>query len=232
MSLLNGFFSMQHFQDEFKINTPIFRGGLVGSSDCNAFFPAYALYAHQLLLFNEESDLKAAFQRELLSNFVIEYSAYNPSGTLNYSRQYEDLFAKLKNAIRVSRFLFKTNNIENTIYVSRGFLFAPDLSTLMSLAIRTEANVKIKKEGITKLLPADFVIFVQKDFNTNPLYKRVVKKVHEEYIQPLFDLGVDVIYTQDINNQLYKNNFKKPKFKTISALNEHLEWASKTLTIN
>jgi hypothetical protein len=43
------------------------------------------------------------------------------------------------------------------------------------------------------------------------------------YIDPLKNLGMDVVQTSRINEWLFQNNYEEPKFKNVTQLMKHLQ---------
>jgi len=193
-----------------KFNEEDFNTDVVGTSDCNVFIPFYSIFGHESILF------------EKINKRVLEYRL--PISKSNYViRQYTDLISYLRSNVCLSKFLFKSQDIEHAIYIHRGILYDENKNILMCLAINSEYFLNTKIEEI-ELMPDinQFVLFISHEFNKIK-YKNVRKKIDLEYLSFVRQLNIDIIETNKINQWLFKNNFKQPKFKNVIEMNKHLK---------
>lgn len=113
--------------------------------------------------------------------------------------------------------------------VGKGIMFEYDDETkecdlLLILGIKSSYYLQAKKDSIEgKLNPNNFALFISNEFSSEEKYKLVYKKIEKEYINLAIDAGIDVVYTNSIENRLYKNGSEKPKFKTIVEMNQFLD---------
>lgn len=68
--------------------------------------------------------------------------------------------------------------------------------------------------------PTNYCIIVSKEFQTSTRYKKIFNKVYKEYIQPLSELGLEVLYTEKPKTW-YLN---PPPLPTFSNLEDYLSY--------
>jgi len=200
----------------------MFNFNKLGTSDCNMFIPVYAL-KHNTYTF-DFADIGVK---------VIEYALFKPLSLYSPFRNYDRLQTELVGCYDgTKRYMFKIGLETHFIHVSRGILFDNE-DVLMCLAVSSEYATKNTLQEISDSPDInEFVLFVSDKFRETK-YKNVKKKIDLNYISKIKELGIDVIETSKIDNWLFKNNFKKPKFKTVLDMNKHLkeELPSKVLLI-
>lgn len=188
-----------------------FVGDKIAYSDCNSYIPIYAIFSHTLFIF--ENDQK-----------VIEYS--NPIINNEYMqgfRQYSQLEYYLKSTNIVRKYNFTVAGEVQSVFLHRGVVFDSNLNILLCVAIDSKyllgtSFIQIMENpDISK-----FTVFKTNRFVTNPLYKNLSKNLEKTYVQKLRELGVDIIETYRIDDWLFKNSFKMPKFKNLKEMKEHL----------
>lgn len=207
--MIKDFFDFRVSNSSGLFSSSLFETNLIGTSDCNLFVPLYSLLGHTLLTF--PGDVK-----------VLEYSL---PGTTSYyaGRQYSRVISELIQGIYIARFPFRILGEEHEVFIFRGIIYDEDQNILMSLSVESEYVVNTPYEDICENAdPNKFVLFVSSTFR-EPKYKNLLKKIETLYINPLKEMGVDVIETSKINYWLFKNNFEKPKFKSLKELNNHLK---------
>lgn len=138
--------------------------------------------------------------------------------------EYADVFYALSKYI-IPR-IFETK--EFMFQVAKGILFEFDYETkecypLLVLAIRSSYYKQAKQDNIAgKLNLSNFALFIDNSFKDDDTYKLVYKKLKKDYIDKAEDCGIDIIYTNSIEDRLYRNGCKKPKFKNINEMNSFL----------
>lgn len=199
----------------FHLNSSVYnpndyRTTLLGTSDCNSFTPFYSLFAHSLYIFNDNTK-------------VIEYCLPTEPSGIQQERQYSGLFEALKVASRPTLYLYKIRGVEKTVNLHRGLIYKGD-TIYMSLGIDTNYVLNtpmseiIANPDITK-----FTLFIDNEFELEDDLKNIRKRVVKDYIDPLRNQGVDVVYTSRIKSWLFKNNYVAPKFKSVTRLMKHLK---------
>jgi len=202
------FYIPSYLGDKFNIND--FKTDIIGTSDCNVFIPFYSIFAHEPIIFKK------------INKKVLEY--YLPvTNSIYRIRQYSDLIYQLIHATGTQKLYFKLQNEDREINVHRGILYDNNKNVLMCLAINREYlfDNQIKEIEI-KPDVNQFVLFISHKFNA-PEYKKVRKKIDLEYLSLIKSLNIDIIETNKINQWLFKNNFKQPKFKNVIEMNKHLK---------
>ena len=215
MSLTNNLLSFNYNPVYYNAND--YKTRIIGTSDCNAFIPVYAIFAHNLIMF-EDLDLK-----------VLEYNAPSTPTNGRYERQYARMDSHLRRGQQPVIYKYKLRGVEHNVYMHKGLLYTSD-KILMCLAIDTEYLMNTPIEQIsTNLDVTKLTLFVDSTFEDIDTLKNIKKKVDLMYTSELKSLGVDIVYTSRMNNWLFKNNFKEPKFKNVMEMQKHLTEVPLTL---
>jgi hypothetical protein len=194
-----------------QYNPMHYRTRLMGTSDCNMFVPFYSLFAHELVEF-EESGVR-----------LIEYSLPGDANPNTYVRQYAHLLNTISTTGQPIRYNYKLRGRDMYVNLHRGIIYKGDI-VYVCLGINSEyiINTPISEiesnPDITK-----FTLFINNAFDTTTELKNIRKKVGEMYIDPLKNLGMDVVQTSRINEWLFQNNYEEPKFKNVTQLMKHLQ---------
>lgn len=200
-----------NFTDRVRYRKENFKSTIIGSSDCNEYIPFYSLFAHEYITF-KDTDIG-----------ILEYSLPIIVNRSNYMRTYNDLIQALKYIGTPYLYLFKSVGNDYEIGVFRGSLFLGD-ELFMCLAINTEYVLNTPRDVVTTTPDySKFTLFINNSFVERAEYKNVNKKLDSLYIQPLKDLGIDVVYTSRIKEWVFKNNFNPPKFKSVKEMTKHLK---------
>ena len=188
----------------------------IATSDCNVFIPAYSLFRHELHIFKDEDT------DETLE--IAEYSMPLVHPARHAYRRWGDFIRELKISSNPFGFSYKVAGVDNIINAFRGILYTDDYEILMCLGINTDYVLNTNFEELSsKTDYSKYAIFLSDKLLTEPEYKNFIKKLETEYITPLRQKGIDVIYTNKITSWMYKNNFTPPKFKSVIEMNKHLK---------
>lgn len=188
-----------------------FRTDLIGTSDCNLFIPFFGLLNHNLITFNNKPDLK-----------ILEYSM-PVCRTASYHRSYDRLINYFVIGSTPFSFIFKIAGVEYRIHIHRGVLYDSDGNILMCLAIEKEYALNTPIDVLTNSLDnTKIVLFISTKFDL-PIYKNIKKKMDTTYVSDCRRAGIDVMTTVRINDWLFKNNFKLPKFRNVLESIKHLK---------
>jgi len=190
-----------------------FRTGIIGTSDKNRFIPFYSLFAHNLFIFTkDEGDIK-----------VLEYILPNEAPNHTYNRRYADLVYQLDRGSVPSRCIFRQGGQEHFVSSHRGIIYANN-EPLLCLGINSEYVLNNSMSSLsTNLDNRKLTLFISNDFYDNPLYKNMLKKIDELYIQKFKNEKIDIVVTSNMKEWLFNNNYEKPKFKSVTAMNKHLK---------
>ena len=184
----------------------LYDSGVTGSSDCNSYIPFFSLFAHELLTF-EEGEVT-----------VVEYSL--PTG---YIRQYTELKLLLLNADAPKRYLYRISGVESHLDLHRGLLYRDNI-IYMCLALESDYVLNTPMEEIkAKPDTTRFTLFINNEFEDVPEFRNVLKNLQTNYIGPLKQEGVDVVYTSRIMDWVFKNNYIQPKFRNVAEMLKHLK---------
>lgn len=113
--------------------------------------------------------------------------------------------------------------------VGKGIIFEFNSETkeydlLLVLGVKSSYYKQAKLDNDQGKLNLDnFAIFISNLFVDDERYKLVYKKIKKDYIDLANEAGIDIVYTNSIENRLFKNGSVKPKFKTIVEMNQFLE---------
>lgn len=193
-------------------NRDDYRTRLMGTSDCNVFIPFFSLFAHDLLIFESQRDLR-----------ILEYSIPGTPQHYNSERQYARMGMHLKSGQQPKRYNYKLRGVDHFICMHRGLLYKDDM-ILMCLGIKTDYVMNTPIEEISSRPDiTQFSLFISNEFDNNPLYKNIRKKIDSMYVEPCRVQGIDIVLTSRINNWLFSNNFVQPKFKSVTDMVKHLQ---------
>ena len=196
-------------------NEEVYRTTTVGTSDCNDYFPIFALGAHRALKIMPEDVT------------VVEYCmpVTEPGTQYNASRVYSDLLYHLKDhssTNKPAKYRFIIGGEMKFLNINRGILFEDDGTILMCMALKTKYILSTPKEAIIAGTPADkYALFISDKFS-DPIYKNVKKKLTENYINVAKEAGIDIIESKRVNSWLFNNNVEKRKFKNVTDMKKHL----------
>lgn len=210
---------------------------IIGTSDCNNFIPIMALKYHNLLSIkkSEDSDERTNILEYGLNFDSVDYLVFN---------NYRDL----KNSITgssftesFSRYRLRSGGVDYMLKVMNSILLSPENKILTIVAINTDfiENENCEeilkgmfdpsiprseaRQGVNKLPKDQLVLFVSNDLIDNPIYKNLKKRIDAEYIELFRQLGIDIVYSSNIEERLFKNNgLDLPKFSKISDIRKHL----------
>lgn len=189
-----------------------FDADIIGTSDCNKYIPTYAIYGHVGHVFEHKTTGE--------EKTVLEYSL--PKGLQYGSRRYDTLFGTLQNGISIKKFVFRLGGEEHSVNCFRGVIYNDERDILLCLGIDPEYAINTPTAELEREIDeTQLVLFVSEKLQ-QPRYKNLRKKLETEYIEVAKSKGIDVIYTNRINNWLFKNNFKPPKFRSVIEMNKHL----------
>ncbi len=192
----------------------LYRTRLMGTSDCNVFIPVYALFAHDMLVFDGEG---------MEGIRVLEYSLPGLPSVHENQRQYARMNTHLRQGQRPMRYNFKLRGVDHFICMHKGLLYKED-DVLMCLGIDRDYVMETPIAEIAENLDTTkLTLFIANEFDNNDTYKNIRKKIGSMYIDECKSIGVDIVMTSRINNWLFKNNFKEPKFKNVMGMMKHLK---------
>jgi len=201
-----------NFEFNFKFNITSFKeGNLIGTSDCNEYIPFYALAAHNLIVFEEIEDR------------VIEYNLPMTPPRYQRERMYRRLNSHLRSGEIPKRYNFVLKGEKLSFNIHRGLIYK-DEEIYLGLAINSEYLLSTPIEEIKNNIDySKFKLFISNKFSKDNSFKNINKKLEAMYIEELKILGVDIIYTNDVNERIFKNNFKKVKFKNMAEMVKYLD---------
>lgn len=194
-----------------QYNKEDFRTGIVGTSDCNQYIPFYSLFFHEFITFKDSPER------------ILEYSM--PVIRTSYAiRRYDQLMSALVNNINTYMFTFTLQGVQNRFYVNRGIIFDGEGTILMCLGINVDYVLNTPADTIRNQFDrTKLVLFVSNEFNNNPIYKNIRKKIDAEFFSSCREQNIDMVTTNDINKWIFKNNYEMPKFKSIKEMNGYLK---------
>lgn len=183
--------------------------GIVGTSDCNQYIPFYALFSHNLYVFDSGEK-------------VIEYQLPNPANPSRYVRRYNDVTNQLRTGYLPTVAYFKINGQDVRLDFVRGMLYVND-KILLCVGIEVD-YVFSNFSDITNntIDESKLVLFINNELETNPLYKNVNRNINKLFIDVFKDRKVDVVVTSDIKKWVFKSNYKPPEFSNVVEMQQHL----------
>lgn len=185
-------------------------GGKIGTSDCNEYVPFYTIMNHILL--------------DIEGHRIIEYGKPNYNYTGFYARTYRDLFSDLKNINHTKTYNFTLQGEPHQFGYTRHTIYSTDNKLLCCLAIKSSALLNNSFAQLqANQNPEDFIFLVDNTLFSNPIYKNIAKKVDSNYISLFKESDIDLVYTNDIDKWLFKNNLSKPTFKNVPEMMKHLK---------
>lgn len=185
-------------------------GGKIGTSDCNEYVPFYSIMNHHLIDVND--------------NIVIEYGKVSFRTTGRYSRTYGDLFGDLSNISYSGKaYHFNIAGVNHVLGYNRHIIFDRDNKILCCLAVKSSALLNNRLNELQENQnPNDYLLLVNNELTSNPIYKNVGKKVTNDYISRFKTSNIDIVQTNDIDKWIFKNNFKQPTYASMPAMLRHL----------
>lgn len=185
----------------------------IGTSDCNEYIPAFALYSHELHVFeNEDKTNKLE---------ILEY--HFPYQVGPHFRQYSTLVSSLVSSYGPKKFIFKVAGVTHVVNVFRGVLYDEQNNILMCLGIKANYVMSVTSDIIGATHNTDeFMLFISDKFS-DVKYKNLRKKLELNYISHIRDANIDIIETKKIDKWLYSNNYKAPSFKSVLDMKKHLK---------
>jgi hypothetical protein len=194
-----------------QYNKDDYRTSLVGTSDCNQYIPFYSLFFHEFITFKDSPER------------IIEYSL--PVARNNYMiRRYDQLLSALVTTQNTYMYQFTLQGVQHRLFVNRGIIFNGDGVILLCLGIDVSYILGNTADTIRNQFDkTKLVLFVSNEFNNNPIYKNVRKKLELEFMSSCREQNIDMVTTNDINKWVFKNNFEMPKFKSIKEMNGFLK---------
>lgn len=209
-----------HFEEKY------FTTSIVGTSDCNTFIPLYSIFSNQEILCNKGEIKILEYYLPLIKN-VLNANNISNSYLFNTSiiDKYSDLIHKFQHISSscFCQFLFKIQGTSYAINIQRGIIYDDQSNILMCIGINSEYALNNSLREIENNIDTTkFMIFISNKFN-NPIYKNIRKKIDLEYLSKIKQLDIDIVETNRINDWLFKNNFKKPKFKSVIEMNKHMK---------
>lgn len=185
-------------------------GSKIGTSDCNEYMPFYSILNHQLLDVN--------------NNIIIEYGkpTYRLSG--GYSRTYTELFNDLIGINYSGKtYQFTIGGVGHSIGYNRHVIFDNTNKILCCLAVKSSALLNNRFSELQENQnPDDYILLVNNDLISNPIYKNVGKKINNEYISRFKTSNIDIVYTNNVDKWVFKNNFRQPTHSNMPAMLRHL----------
>lgn len=212
--MLNSIISLSNLNIQ-RHNEDVYKTTTVGTSDCNEYFPIFALGAHRVLKIMPEDVT------------IVEYCMpiIQVSNQYSVSRNYSDLLYHLRDHSSTSspaKYKFIVGGELKFLNVDRGMLFDDEGNILLCLALKTQYILSTPKEAIIAGTPADkFALFIT-DKLDNEIYKNVKKRLVESYINVCEELNIDIIKTRRLNSWIFNNNVEKRKFKNVTDMKKHL----------
>ena len=200
----------------FEFNISMFKEGdfspsLIGTSDCNEYIPFYALAAHNLIVFEEIEDR------------VIEYNLPMTPPRYQRERMYRRLNSHLRSGEIPKRYEFTFKGEKLSFNMHRGLIYKGE-EIYLGLAISSEYLLSTPMQEIKNNIDySKFKLFISNKFSKDNSFKNINKKLEAMYIEELKILGVDIIYTNDVSERIFKNNFKKVKFKNMAEMVKYLD---------
>lgn len=185
----------------------------IGTSDCSEYIPAYALFGHELHIFQ---DGEGKNRTE-----VMEYSLPNFTGSA--TRQYYTFFRCLKDGSYPEVFQFRVARVDHRVGVFRGVIYDMEGNILMCLGVNSNYVMNTEPDVITTTPDVDkFVLFISEKFSEDK-YKNMRKKLEADYMPLVRNANIDIMQTQKIEKWLFSNNYKVPTFKNVMELKKHLK---------
>lgn len=193
--------------NSISYNKTQFETATIGTSDCNMFIPLYASYFCDVIQFPS-------------GDRILQYA--KPINAIGGSRRYVDMFYHLKVGIFSTSFYFRKAGIQYEVYYNRGIVYDAD-HIYLCLAVNTEYLLNTDPEEIkSNPDPRKHLLFINNAIYAEHL-TNVRRKLENEYIDVAKSEGIDIIYTNRLEEWLYSNNYETPTFSTIDDLNKHLK---------
>jgi hypothetical protein len=196
-----------------------FKTSIIGTSDCNEFVPFYSLLNHQQLKI-KDSEVR-----------IMEYALPLTFGSnVNSARNFRELLRYISNPnYPMLKFNFTIAGASHSVYIYQGLILSEEGEILVALGINTE---HILNNTFTKISsdmsPSNFTLFISSKLDAE-IYKNLKKKLEKEYFSVFRAADIDIITTSRTNKWVFKNNFKKPKFKSVKEMNMYLQEVPKVL---
>lgn len=117
------------------------------------------------------------------------------------------------------------------IYIGKGIVYTlneadpeavPDVLMVLCLKPRVDF-INLNKGRYIQYNDDDFVLLISPKFEKTDWLKAFYKNLDKRYIQPAFEAGIDIVYTNHIMKRVFSNSLEIPKFHNITELNTHLE---------
>lgn len=189
-----------------------FKSSTIGTSDCNTYLPLYSMFHHELISFKDKETR------------VMEYALPTIPSYCHNFRNFGSLLAYLKSTQQVVRFNFVIAGEPHYVFLHRGLMLSAEGEVLMCIGIDTEYLM-----GTPYALLRDtpdynkYILFVSNKLLQEARYKNLLKRLEKEYFPYFSTANIDVVYSSKIPNWIFKNNYKKPKFKSVKESTQHLK---------
>lgn len=223
------------------LHPSLLKGNTLCYSKHNEEIPVLSLICHNKVSINEEPfDLtppevfyeyaKINYRERVFSGVINTKIRPISRNTLFTSRRYEDFNRQLKEGALLLHFVFNVSEGSQSLIVSRGHIETLENKTLLSMSIhRDSVNKFFSEGGSDNLEPKDLKLYVNTELKTNAIYRNVYKQIKKEYIDRVQSIGIDIVYTEDIDKYLYKPGYVMPTFSSTTARREYLKEISELL---
>ena len=188
----------------------VFRTSTTGTSDCNNFIPFFAVFTHVLIQI-KESGVN-----------ILEYNMPVASTAGGQTRNFTNFKQYICNTSYPIKFTYSIAGVQHEVYVYKGIVFTGQGEVLMCVGINTEYLMITPYAELRTLDVTKYVLFVSTKLLEDQ-YKSLRKRLERDYISVFTEAGIDIITTSRVGDWLFKNNFEKPKFKTIKESTQHLK---------
>lgn len=209
MSIRNNLISFENLSTRIDFYNEVDFGGKIGTSDCNEYVPFYVILNHRLIDIN--------------GHRIIEYGKPSYRNFGRYSRNYNELFDGLRGLDYSRQHHFTITGETHSLGYTRHILHDSNNNILFTLAIKRDALLNNTFAQLQANQNAsDYILIVNNELFSNPIYKNLAKKVNNAYIAEFKASNIDIVYTNDVDKWLYNNNFTKPEFKNAIQMMNHL----------
>lgn len=195
---------------------------VIGDSINSSYIPLYALFKGKILNINGKS-----FSIYGLINSPVNISTTSPNHA--FIRQYYNLIRHLVHSIDVKFFRTRSKSSDGFTYTlyaaSKGILCHIDSVTkeykpLLSIVLRSSYLDNIKDSE--DLDYNQFALVIDSSL-LSPVHNIMYRNIKKLYIDPLLELGLDIVWTKDIKGWIFKTfNFSKD-FTNLPELLNHLQ---------
>lgn len=155
---------------------------------------------------------------EINNKFLYVYKNYVDSSHYLYHKKsvYDYVFRLLNNYINNNYYF----SIKDSNYIfNKGIIRSyPSNKILLCLCITNKYVFNIKIDNIDY---SKFVLFINNEFKQD-IHKTLFSKINKEYIIPLIEKNISIMWTNNIEDWCYKEIKSIPKFNSITEMNNYL----------